>query len=405
MANKIVLISDDSDFFDYIKSKLELRKSDELFTFSFDAIPERIHLIESSVLIVNSENAREKTLDLLSILKNTPVIVSAYNDDDTFRRKCYRAGMFDFLPLLTPDAEFRARMIPALTVSGLLEKNKFYRELLAKNNIISSENEVFFNYDFILDKELLEITNKAKKAVFVAISPNEKTKFVLKPAFLESVILNNIRKNDILMNFAPNKYFLLLFDIDVKSAEKLWQKVSSELTEKVYAGFCQVLNQNKQQLINEALNKLHEAINYDKGMYNSTQNPLNSLNAVGGIDSSCSNFKMFKQEFARKIEQVITPVFYQIQQKYSNKLSGVLFEQGSGDGYGTFYIKNKYAEGCFRITSPGFSKINIDITFQKNTEIIDSKRISFEPEELEAGLLEDLLEQFIIEYMKGNNDA
>ena len=405
MANKIVLISDDSDFFDYIKSKLELRKSDELFTFSFDAIPERIHLIESSVLIVNSENAREKTLDLLSILKNTPVIVSAYNDDDTFRRKCYRAGMFDFLPLLTPDAEFRARMIPALTVSGLLEKNKFYRELLAKNNIISSENEVFFNYDFILDKELLEITNKAKKTVFVAISPNEKTKFVLKPAFLESVILNNIRKNDILMNFAPNKYFLLLFDIDVKSAEKLWQKVSSELTEKVYAGFCQVLNQNKQQLINEALNKLHEAINYDKGMYNSTQNPLNSLNAVGGIDSSYSNFKMFKQEFARKIEQVITPVFYQIQQKYSNKLSGVLFEQGSGDGYGTFYIKNKYAEGCFRITSPGFSKINIDITFQKNTEIIDSKRISFEPEELEAGLLEDLLEQFIIEYMKGNNDA
>ena len=71
MANKIVLISDDSDFFDYIKSKLELRKSDELFTFSFDAVPERIHLIESSVLIVNSENAREKTLDLLSILKKT----------------------------------------------------------------------------------------------------------------------------------------------------------------------------------------------------------------------------------------------------------------------------------------------------------------------------------------------
>ncbi len=405
MANKIVLISDDSDFFDYIKSKLELRKSDELFTFSFDAVPERIHLIESSVLIVNSENAREKTLDLLSILKNTPVIVSAYNDDDTFRRKCYRAGMFDFLPLLTPDSEFRARMIPALTVSGLLEKNKFYRELLAKKNIISSENEVFFNYDFILEKELLEITNKSKKAVFAAISPNDKTKFVLKPAFLESVILNNIRKNDILMNFAPNKYFLLLFDIDVKSAEKLWQKISSELTEKVYAGFCQVLNQNKQQLINEALNKLHEAINYDKGMYNSTQNPLNSLNAVGGIDSSYSNFKMFKQEFARKIEQVITPVFYQIQQKYSNKLSGVLFEQGSGDGYGTFYIKNKYAVGCFRITSPGFSKINIDITFQKNSEPIDTKRITFEPEELEAGLLEDLLEQFILEYMKGNNDA
>ena len=79
MAGKIVLISDDSNFFDYMRSKLELRKSDELFSFSFDVVPEKLHFIESSVLIVNSEEAREKTLDLLGILNETPVIVFAYN--------------------------------------------------------------------------------------------------------------------------------------------------------------------------------------------------------------------------------------------------------------------------------------------------------------------------------------
>lgn len=405
MANRIVLISDDSDFFEYIKSKLELRKSDELFTFSFDAVPDKFHLLESSVLIVNSENAKEKTLDLLKFFKSTPVIVSAFNDDDAFRRKCYRAGMFDFMTILTPDAEFRARMIPALSIATLLEKNNLYRKILIKNNVLKEDNEIFLDYNYILDRELEDIDKYSKKAVFVAISPNEKTKFMLKPAIIEAVLLNNIRRNDILMNYAPNKYFLLMFDTDITSAQKFWEKIRVQFPDKLYAGFCTIVNQKRQQLINEALNKLHEAINYDKDIV-TTNNINNSIGILQSSDSQYSNFKMFKKEFGRKIEQVITPVFYQIQQKYNGKIMGVTMEQGSGEGYGSFYVKGKYSSSCFKITSPGFSKINIDITYQKNSEKVDAKRITLEPEELEAGLLEDLLEQFILEYKRGcENDS
>ena len=42
---RIVLISDDSDFFEYISPKLILRKSDELFRFSFDEVLEKLHLL------------------------------------------------------------------------------------------------------------------------------------------------------------------------------------------------------------------------------------------------------------------------------------------------------------------------------------------------------------------------
>ena len=52
MSDKIVLISDDSDFFDYIRTKLALRKSDELFCFSFDNVPEKLHLLSTAVFIV-----------------------------------------------------------------------------------------------------------------------------------------------------------------------------------------------------------------------------------------------------------------------------------------------------------------------------------------------------------------
>ena len=404
MANKIVLISDDSDFFDYIRSKLELRKSDELFYFSFDAIPEKLHLLETAVLIVNSENAREKTLDLLRILSGTPIVVISYNDDETFRKKCYRAGMYDFMPLLTPDSEFRARMLPIFSVASLLEKNKQYREVLVSKNLLAKENELFLDYNYVLDMQLERINNTSERAVFMAISPSDKIKFLLQPKVLETAILSNIRRNDILMSYAANKYFLLLFDADIKSAQKLWQKILVQLPQKVHAGFCTVTNQKRQQLINEVLNKLHEAINYDKDTQDITVQD-NMLNKNQSSNLGYSNFKMFRQEFVRKVEQVITPAFYHIQQKYLGKLSGVMLEHGIGDGYGTFYIKGKSAASSFRITSPGFSKINIDITFQKDNSEVDVKRISLEPEELELGLLEDLLEQFILEYKRSTENV
>ena len=55
MASKIVLISNDSNFFDFIRVKLELRKSDELFLLDFDSIIENYFLYQSAIIIVNAD--------------------------------------------------------------------------------------------------------------------------------------------------------------------------------------------------------------------------------------------------------------------------------------------------------------------------------------------------------------
>ena len=400
MADKVVLISDDENFFDYFKSKLSLRKNDELYCFKFDDIPAKMHLIVHSVLIVNSENSQDKTLELLSFFRETPIIVSAYNTDEEYKVKCYQAGMFDFITPLISDKELQARILPALSVAGILKKSQRYREVLVKNNIISSNNEVYVDYGYVLDKELEQLANSSRKSCFLAISPDDKTKFLLQANQIETLILNSIRTSDILINYAPNKYFLILHNADLLTAEKIWNKIQLQFTQKIYAGIALITNQSRQQLINEALNKLHHAINNSKDAKTSSITTLSNNNGVAQI----GNFKMFRQEFEKKIENIISPVFYQIQQKYSTKLAGVTLQQGSGDGYGTFYIKGNHFIGGFRITSPGFSKINIDITFQKGNDDIDSKRISIEPEELEQGLLEDLLEQFIGEFITEGTD-
>ena len=394
MQGRVVLITNDSDFFEFIAPKLKLRKSDELFRFKFEDIPEKLHLLQTSVLIINSESSKEQTLELLKLLKGSPAIVFSFNEDEIFKLLCLKSGALSYFTPMTSDEEIDVGLSSALNVSSLLIKNLRYREILEKNNCITPNNEVFLDYTNVLDRELDKINKTSTPSVLVAISPNEKTKFLIKPNQIETIILNNIRKNDILMNFAVNKYFLLLFDTDIDGAQKIWAKISSQIPEKIYAGFAKTFSKSRQQLINEALNKLHEAINYEKFTESmiSSENPTN-------------NFKQFKHNFNKKIEQVITPTFYHIKQKYTDKLYGVIIEQEIGDGYGILRIKNRQIQSVLKITSAGFSKINIDITYLSGNENIDMKRIALEPDELEAGFLEDLLEQFILEFKKEINNG
>ena len=394
------MVSEDKDFFEYIIPKLAIRKYDELFRFSFDEIPEKLHLMQNSLIIINSENNKEQTLELLEILKNNASIVFSFNDDEEFRIDAYKAGMFDYITILTKDKEFEAKVSSALNYISSLEKNNMYREILVKNNIITKHNEVFLDYVNILDRELAKIQDKSASAILVAISPDEKTKFLIQPNQVETIILNNVRKNDILMNYATNKYFLLLYDTDIESAYKIWEKIYKNIPEKIYAGFAQCLNKSRQQVVNEVLNRLHEAINVEKNMPKREKEIL-----------PAENFKLFRQEFNKKIDQIISPVFYHIQQKYNNKLFGTYIEQNTGEGFGNLNIKGKYSSGSFKITSPGATAISIDITYQSNSMnenkkniFPKAKRITLEPKELESGLIEDLLEQFILEFKSEVNN-
>lgn len=398
MQTRVILVSDDSDFFEYITPKLSVRKSDEIFKFNFADLPDKIHFINSSLLIINSENNKQQTLELLSIVKDNPAIVFSYNEDEEFKLKCYKEGMFAYFTLSTSDEEINAKFIPALKLVASLEQSDRYRELLVNNKLITKNNEVYLDCNNLLDSELEKIHLSSQRAVLGAISPDDKSKFIIQSNQIETMVLNNIRKNDLLINYAPNKYFLLLYNTDIEKAQILWKNITTHFTENVFAAFTSIGKKNRQQLVNEVLNKLHLAMN--KGFSTST---------VANAFLSGGNFKFFREEFNKKIKQIIAPVFYHIQQFYNDKLFGMKIEQGVGDGYSVLYIKSKNATGSFRITSPGFSTINIDIEFSNNSkhteEKNESKRISLEPEELEEGLLQDLLEQFISEFKRKVEDV
>lgn len=396
MNSRIALISDESDFFEYIVPKFSLRKNDEIECLNYSDFSENLHRLSTSVLVFNSEGMQSETILLLDLVKDIPVIIFAFNPDADFRLNVLKKGVSAFITPLTSEEELNGQLVLALHKASLLEKNKRYRDILVAKKLVTSNNEVFLDYNLIMDNELEKIRAASASAVLAAISPDDKTKFLIQPNQVETVILNNIRKNDILMNYAVNKYFLLLHDTDVDGANRIWAKICAQIPAKIYAGFANVFSKTRGQLVNEALNRLHEAINYDK-VYTAT--------AESAEGSSRGNFKLFRQEFNKKIEKVINPVFYHIIQKYNERIYGVSLEQENGEGVSILRVRGRHAAAEFKITSPGFTRINIDITYISASNDIDSKRISLNPDELESGLLEDLAEQFILDFKQEINDG
>ena len=390
MQTKVILISDDSNFFDYIIPKLNLRKSDELFRFNFDDLPDKVHLLASSLLIINSENHQEQTLQLLDIVNDVPSIIFGYNNDDDFIINAYKNGAITFITLDADNDEIDAKLIPALKLITLGEKTALYREMLVRNNLITKNNDVFLDFTSILDCEINEINKNSAIATLMAIAADENVKFKIPSNQLETVILNNIRKNDVLMSYSFNKYFLLLKNTNKDEAKIIWNNLKINLPNGIHAGFATICNNCRQHVVNEALNNLH-------------RNMITESSFIAALENNnTSNFKSFRKEINKRILLIISPVFYHVQQIYNEKLFGIKIEHEVKDDYGILYL---FADGYsaeFKVTCPGFSTVSIDISYSVqsnyNSINLNNKHISLQPDEFEAGLLQDLISEFIQEF-------
>ena len=94
MKSRIILVSNDSDFFEYIFSKLLLRKNDEILRLKFDEIPENLEKLHNSLLIINSENFEEQTLALMDLCFQSTNIIFAFNEILQFKINVYKKGAF-----------------------------------------------------------------------------------------------------------------------------------------------------------------------------------------------------------------------------------------------------------------------------------------------------------------------
>lgn len=116
------------------------------------------------------------------------------------------------------------------------------------------------------------------------------------------------------------------------------------------------------------------------------------------------NFKLHKENFVKKLENILSPLFYQTQKRNEEKLFETKITQTVTEERGNFSLKNEKGESFFTVSYPGYTKINVEIIHNIKNQDLKAEKLFVDTNELSEEKLEYLLNSFIKDFQTYTND-
>ena len=411
--NGIIIISDNQLFIDSLKSRIVfLREVDNISFSNYKNAVNYLNENNFNIIILDGENeeittkfAKKIKTDMKFQTSKLIVFMDFYNDE--FALDLFDAGIEDFILKNATDAEILMRLVWA---NQKHERKQLYdnnQKLLYSLGILEGTNGIYSpKYcKQVFETEIQTCFKKGKFASLMILAPDINCRQKLSVNLLGTIIKNNIRSTDVL-GYADNyKFYLLLSQTRVKGIFAVYEKIKAALNDEysISVGATELKSDNFTE-IETCVNKaLDEALGISDSIIianNIAQKPATE-NWLEKINSNQKNFKLFKQTFLKKLKNVITPVFYQMQKLYEEKLFETNINQFSNESQSVFELKNDKFVSTIKITYPGFSKINIDLDQGFSDKPLDRK--SMDLGKLTDDTLSEIMENFIEEYRQECN--
>lgn len=385
-ANSLLLISDNKEEIAQFRTKLMLlRGVDSIMESPVESAINACRKYIPDTIIIFASQKNDKLLELCkqirqdSALKNTPIIFLVDLFDEEFILSGFDAGMSDYISMPARDSDILMRVI------WCLQKSELSRDLDKKLNVLS---------DFgVINKETGAYTAKYAPRVF---SGEIKTAHRLKyPLSLMAVAVDNIYSDKIndnllaatisksvrnmdILGMADNGYFyILLPKTEIKGVKAVFERIKNnaggEFT--ISSGAAELSDLTPfAELSENALTALKQALASGNSLVvgEKKQEREISLNSeVAPSQEMNKNYKLFKQVFNKKLNNVITPVFVQTQAEFKEKYpENVLVAQSITENECSFSLKEpeRNNEVTLNIAYQGLSKIIIDIFYTKSGE-------------------------------------
>lgn len=415
--SNIILITNDSNVVQSLKSKLILlREVDNLLTTNYSEAVKNIKTNIPDTILLYCSKEKPECIKLIKALRGDEItkdisillIVDEYSQD--FILNAYDENITDYLILGANDEEILMRTIWCLKKNSLINISKKQHTLLEKLGVIKTETG-FYTSEYcqkVFENEFQMAKAAELESVLMLVSATEESKTVLKPIQLAKAIKNSTRTSDVIVHALANKFYILLPKTQLKGAFCVWDKVKAAVGEEfaLIAGVSIIGENSFDELKGELLNALVEAeatkndlviVGQNMGEESESEDEKSSKDWLDKINASQKNFKLFKQAFSKKLERVITPVFFQMQKLYEEKLYKTQIEQFSNSTLSSFILKKGNNTSELKITYPGFSKISIDVIHQ-GLDSPENRRIRLDLAELDESTLTRILEEFIAEF-------
>lgn len=401
--NSILLISDDEKFAETLKSKLIfLRKGDTVVTSSFDNAEQNLELTMADIVLVHENTSKKSTIELVKRLrhnKNVCIMLLVNDYDEELVLACYDAGIDDFAMAGAGSIELVIKVVNNIKHNSI--KLSAFRNLKILEQLqIIDELTGVYNYNYaqqVIENAINE--NLFNDGVFAVIAPSENSKSKFSIEKMAEAIKKSIRVDDVVTLGRGAKFYLYLPNTDFNGTLVVISKIKENYGDdfELCAGISGIANKDFKEMEKDALQALSDAMatNAEYVFAQAKEETLDEW--LDDTVDKPKNYKIFKQIFNKKLEKVITPVFFRLQKAWEEKLFETEIEQSIGDDMCVFNLKNKKQDSTLRIIYPGFAKIMISITHEgldspENKEIqLPLTKIS--QKEL-VGIIEDFIKDF-----------
>ncbi len=368
--NSILLISDDKNFAEVLKSKLIfLRKDDAIITSNFDEAEQNLKLSLANIVLVHESTSKTETSELIKFLRQNKdiciiLLANAYNEE--FILTCYDIGIDDFAMSNAEAFELVIRVVNNIKHNSIklqaLQNSKILEQLH-----VTDEATGIYNYNYA--QQVIENAidnNLYKNGIFMVISPSESTKLSFSLEKMSNAISKSVRVNDVVTFGRGARFYIFLPKSDINGALVVLNKIKENYGEniEICAGISGIANKSFSDFEKDALQALSDALatNASYILANDKEETLDEW--LEDTENEPQNYKIFKQIFNKKLEKVISPVFFRLQKTWENKLFETEIEQSTSNGLCAFHLKNKKQDSTLRIIYPGFAKIIITITHE-----------------------------------------
>lgn len=414
MKNNIILITDNGNITKKLQDSVLLLRENDYFESvrtinCFENIktknPTVIFYHLSKTIDEFSTTKEEDFFNFLSKikqnknLKDTSVILLYDNLNEETLCIAFEKGISDFISIHASDTEFTIRTLWCMQKKNILADNEKKTSILLQQNILDKNNEVFTEKytHSILKEESLK-----NWGTFVVIAPDINIRSKISPHSLMATIKTIVRNNDILGFASDFKIYLWFRETKKEDVLKILEKIKTCLTKAftISAGFIEIKNIEfdvAEEIANEALKKALLigdtficAKDTDKKFPEVENNPV-------------KNYKSFKEKNSKKLENLLSPLFYQIQRRIEEKIFETKIEQEVTKEKSLFILKNKYGKSSFIISYSGLTKAKIETVHEiKNKK--HEKEISFiDLENITEKIIEKNMENFINKFKNYTN--
>ena len=404
MENNILLISDDETVSKALQEKLLfLRKDDAVVLSDYKEALSTQELTRAELIFVHESGSAQDTVELIKKLRvnnNLCIILLVNSYNKGLILAAYDNGADDFAFASADDFELVIRAVnnikhnsiklAALRNNKLLEQLKVIDDLTGLYNYSHAEQVI----ENVIDDNLLD------SGVLIALAPSESAKSVFSVEKMAKAILASIRVDDVPTLGRGAKFYILLPKTDFNSAIVVLNKIKDNYDGNldICAGISGIAHKSFSEMERDVLQALSDAVATNAEFVFAEEKNDDTLDEwLDDCSDQPKNYKIFRQIFNKKMEKVITPVFYRLQKTWEEKLFKTEIEQYTDGEQCVFHLKNEKQDSTLRIIYPGFAKIIIAQTHE-GLDSPENKEIQLPLTKISQKELVVIVEDFIKDF-------